>query len=145
MSGATAGSFEAMDASGDAVGRATIGGKYYAAYLPAALVGDRPARAQYWHPLRVGLRHKQHGDHRGILHVNRCLRQQPRLCMDKRGTITDVGGLAANSSSVNYGISSNGTYMAGYAYPTSGNQTGGPGGWVPTVWTNSAPAGPAPT
>ena len=58
------------------------------------------------------------------------------------GGITDVGGLA-RFRQFRLCDQPQRIYLAGYAYPTSGNDAGGPGGWVPTVWTNTGSSGSA--
>ena len=138
MSGATAGSFEAMDASGDAVGRATIGGKYYAAYLPA---GDSSATV-----LPVLNTGTPYGWAYGISSTG---------IIAGFSTSTDAYG---NNHACVWTTPGPSRTWADWR-PTPGRcrlwhqqqwhlhgwicishqrqPDGGPGGWVPTVWTNS--------
>jgi probable HAF family extracellular repeat protein len=138
--GATSGSFLGIDSSGNAVGRAIIGGTVVtgiknAFYLPAGgatatllpvLNSASPYGAAY------GI--SNNGIVTGYSTSTDAYHNAHAFVWTSAGEITDVGGLASDSASFAYGISPNGTYLAGYAYPTSGNNDSG---WVPTVWTNS--------
>ncbi len=143
VSGATSGTFLGIDGSGDAVGRAIIGGNVdtgskYAFYLPAGattatilpvLNSASPYGAAY------GI--SNNGTVAGYSTSTDAYNNMHAFVWTSAGGITDVGGLASDSANLAYAISPNGSYLAGYAYPTSGNDAGGPGGWVPTVWTKS--------
>ena len=137
VSGATAGTFLGLDGAGDGAGRATIGGKYSAFYLPAGsssatvlpvLNSSSPYGAAY------GV--SNNGVIAGFSTSSDSYGNYHACVWTTSGSITDVGGLVSNSGSYVYGVSTNGTYLTGYGYPTSGSDSG-QGGYVPTVWTNT--------
>ena len=137
VSGATAGTFLGMDGTGDGVGRASIGGTYHAFYLPAGgssatilpvLDSSSPYGAAY------GV--SNNGIMAGYSTSTDAYNNYHAFVWTSAGGITDVGGLASNSASFVFGISPNGSYLAGYAYPTSGSDNGA-GGNVAAIWTNT--------
>ena len=137
VSGATAGTFLGMDGTGDGAGRASIGGKYYGFYLPAGsssatvlpvLNSSSPYGAAY------GV--SNNGIIAGFSTSNDTYGNYHACVWTSAGTVTDIGGLVSNSGSYVFGVSANGTYLAGYGYPTAGNDSSA-GGYVATVWTKT--------